>query len=249
MYHLWIHLYTWIWSNLMLHLFHLSVFAKVKTSQAELVGKALHSAVDTETDRPLEKTICFYDDVENSNICRIDEWGLCCTNRWMRLIFMKVDLHVIPTEVVFFNLTGTLTEGNSNHQKNWYFYPSTSNFSQLLELKVYRRHAGVVGMGWVMHSPGFLWMWNFVFQELFPAGCPQNPRQMREVATENYEKSKSTCHGIVGCTPMGNPYIRPIQWVLMGYNPQEFGILLDGLAMSFSCRVDSVKSIPSWEQW
>lgn len=71
---------------------------------------------------------------------------------------MKVDLHVIPTEVVFFNLTGTLTEGNSNHQKNWYFYPSTSNFSQLLELKVYRRHAGVVGMGWVMHSPGFLWM-------------------------------------------------------------------------------------------
>lgn len=53
--------------------YHLSVFAKVKTSQAELVGKALHSAVDTETDRGLEKTICFDDDVENSNICRIDE--------------------------------------------------------------------------------------------------------------------------------------------------------------------------------
>lgn len=63
------------------------------------------------------------------------------------LYSMKVELHVIPTEVVFFNLTGTLTEGNSNHQKNWYFSPSTSNFSQLLELKVYRRHAGVVGHG------------------------------------------------------------------------------------------------------
>ena len=24
------------------------------------------------------------------------------------------------------------------------------------------------------------------------------------------------------CTPMANPYISPIQWVFMGYNPQEF---------------------------